>query len=348
MPIKFEFKTANRKMKKYMILSFMVCLFLSATSCKSGHSENSHKADDASTRTNVVVPEFNADSAYQYIQAQVDFGPRVPNSAAHVACGEYLAQKLEGYGAKVTSQYADLLAFNGTILKARNIIGSYKPESKKRILLFAHWDSRPWADADPDKKNHQTPVLGANDGASGVGVLLEIARLVNQQSPELGIDIIFFDAEDYGAPQFHRGDHKDEYWCLGSQYWARNPHVEGYNARFGILLDMVGAKNATFYKESYSEGYARSINTKVWKKAKELGYSAYFVNREGGMITDDHLFVNKIIGIPSIDIVPNIADAKRSSFGDFWHTVNDDMSGIDKKTLGAVGHTLLEVIYNER
>lgn len=326
-------------MKKYMIYPFMVCLLFSITSCKTG---NSNKKVNNTAEKTIIVPVFNADSAYHYIQTQVDFGPRVPNTKEHVACGEYLAQKLEEYGAKVSNQYADLLAFNGTILKARNIIGSYNPENKKRILLFAHWDTRLWSDADPDKKNHHTPVLGANDGASGVGVLLEIARLINQQAPTLGIDIIFFDAEDYGKREY-----KDEYWCLGSQYWSRNPHITGYNARFGILLDMVGGKNATFYRELYSEEYARSTNKKVWKKAKELGYSTTFIDEAGAMITDDHLFVNRIARIPSIDIVPYIVDAEHSNFGDFWHTVNDDMSGIDKKTLKAVGQTVLEVIYNE-
>lgn len=331
-------------MKKNMILACMLCVLFSTTSCKTG---NNNKVKET-TEHQVIVPEFNADNAYNFIQAQVDFGPRVPNTKEHVACGEYLANKLEEYGAKVTNQYADLLAFDGTILKARNIIGSYDPENKKRILLFAHWDSRPWADEDPDEKNHQTPVLGANDGASGVGVLLEIARLINQQAPTLGIDIIFFDAEDWGPSSSYKGERRDTHWCLGSQYWSRNPHVAGYNARFGILLDMVGGKNATFYREAYSEEYARSVNKKVWKKAKELGYSAYFIDEKGGGTTDDHLFVNRIARIPSIDIVPNIIDAERSSFGDFWHTVNDDMSGIDKKTLQAVGHTLMEVIYNEK
>lgn len=160
----------------------------------------------------------------------------------------------------------ELPAYDGTLLKARNIIGSFKPESKKRIALFAHWDTRPWADNDPNEKNHHTPILGANDGASGVGVLLEIARLINQQQPELGIDIIFLDAEDYGAPQFYKGEHLEEQWCLGAQYWARNPHVEGYNARFGILLDMVGGKDATFFKEVYSEKFARGINKRYGRR----------------------------------------------------------------------------------
>lgn len=227
-----------------MIVLTSAFVLLSAFSCGGGGKATG--TNEQSEKVVVNVPQFDADSAYLYVKNQVDFGPRVPNTKEHVACGNYLAGKLEAFGAKVTNQYADLIAYDGTLLKARNIIGSYKPESKKRIALFAHWDTRPWADNDADEKNHHTPILGANDGASGVGALLEIARLVNQQQPELGIDIIFLDAEDYGTPQFYEGKHKEEAWCLGSQYWSRNPHVQGYNARFGILLDMVGGENSVF------------------------------------------------------------------------------------------------------
>ena len=329
--------------KNYML--FMVSLLLFSTlSCG-----NKNKSNDIETKeVTVQVPQFDADSAYQYTKAQVDFGPRVPNTKEHVACGNYLAQQLEKFGATVTNQYADLIAYDGTLLKARNIIGSYKPESKKRIALFAHWDTRPWADNDPDEKNHHTPILGANDGASGAGALLEIARLIQKQQPELGIDLIFLDAEDYGTPQFYTGEHKEESWCLGAQYWARTPHVQGYNARFGILLDMVGGKNATFYKEQYSEMYAKGINKKVWAKAEELGFGRYFINEKTGKITDDHLFINRIAQIPTIDIVPNHPEAELSGFGDTWHTVNDTMDNIDRSTLKAVGQTVLEVIYNEK
>lgn len=298
--------------------------------------------DSESKKVTVQAPQFDADSAYQYVKAQVDFGPRVPNSKEHVACGNYLAEQLETFGAKVTNQYADLIAANGTLLKARNIIGAYKPESKKRIALFAHWDTRPWADNDPDEKNHQAAVLGANDGASGVGVLLEIARLVQQQQPELGIDFIFLDAEDSGESS------KEESWCLGAQYWSRNPHIQGYNARFGILLDMVGGKNATFYREYYSTKYAPEVNKKVWKKADQLGYGNYFIDQEGGGTTDDHLFINRIAGIKTIDIVPHHPECEQSSFGPTWHTVNDNMDNIDRSTLKAVGQTVVEIIYNEK
>ncbi len=322
----------------------MVLASLLLSSCLSCGNKNK-SAEDEDQEVLVQAPEFDADSAYHYVQAQVDFGPRVPNTQQHVACGNYLAAKLESFGAKVTNQYADLIAYDGTLLKARNIIGAYKPETKKRIALFAHWDTRPWADNDADPKNHHTPVLGANDGASGVGVLLEIARLLQQKQPELGIDIIFLDAEDYGTPQFYNGKYDRNSWALGAQYWARNPHVQGYNARFGILLDMVGGKEATFLKEGYSEKYAKDINKKVWKKAENLGYGRYFVNEKTGDVTDDHLFINEIAKIKTIDI---ISYREEGDFDSTWHTVNDNMANIDRNTLKAVGQTVLAVIYNEK
>ena len=319
---------------------FLISIILLTFSCR-------HQARPLTQLDETVqVPFFSADSAYQYIQDQVDFGPRVPNTAAHKACATYLAASLERFGAKVTRQKVKLTAFNGDVLDAINIIGSFNPDQSQRILLFAHWDTRPWSDNDPDPKNYFKPVLGANDGGSGVGVLLEIARQIGLQSPRFGIDIIFFDAEEYGAPEDYKGDAIDS-WCLGSQYWARNPHVNPYRARFGVLLDMVGAKGARFYREQISDYYARGIVDKVWSTAANLGFERFFINKPGGAVTDDHLYVNQIIGIPSINIIqydPNSA----KGFGDYWHTTKDDMRNIDKETLFAVGTTVMHVVYNEK
>lgn len=323
-----------------ILLCLMPAVFMAC-----GNAKTVSDKTETTTKSVVHVPQFNADSAYQYVKAQVDFGPRVPNTKAHVACGNYLADKLIAFGAKVTDQYVDLPAYNGTLLKARNIIGSYKPDTKKRIALFAHWDSRAWADADPDPGKHYTPILGANDGASGVGVLLEIARQLQMEQSELGIDIIFVDAEDYGTHSAFNGPHKEESWGLGSQYWARNPHVQGYRARFGILLDMVGGKNAEFRYEATSEQVARAVNRKVWSVAGALGFGRYFVPKDGGMVTDDHTFINAYGNVPTIDIVPY---SETSNFFEYWHTVKDDMDAIDKATLQAVGQTVMQVIYNEK
>ena len=326
------------------VITFAAVLTLGLSACG-----GSKKAQTSEAETAVQVPAFNADSAYLYVKQQTDFGPRTPGSRAHDLCGDYLAARLEAFGAKVYNQRADLTAYDGRTLKARNIIGAYKPESKRRVMLCAHWDSRPWADNDPDKSKHHTPILGANDGASGVGVLLEIARQLQQQAPAIGIDIIFFDMEDCGTPQFAETLADDSHtWCLGSQYWSRTPHVEGYNARYGILLDMVGARGSTFLKEGVSMQYAPQIVKKVWKTARKLGFEAYFVDENGGYVNDDHGPVNEIARIPCIDIINCDLNAELSSFGNFWHTENDNMDIIDRATLQAVGQTVLHVIYNEK
>ena len=320
-----------------LLTAFMAC------------SSNNKTVDNTEKKTKVTVnvPGFNADSAYQYIQAQADFGPRVPNTQAHKACGEYLAAQLEKFGAKVYNQYADLVAYDNTILKARNIIGAYNPESRRRVMLCAHWDSRPYADYDADKRNHRKPILGVNDGASGVGVLLEIARQLQQQTPSIGIDIIFFDAEDYGTPYFHKGAYKEHTWCLGSQYWGRIPHEPNYNARYGILLDMVGGKGATFYQEIFSKRTANKQMNDIWNTAHRLGFGSFFPKKEGTEVTDDHVYVYEYRKIPCVDII-NYDPHGNTGFGDFWHTMNDNMEIIDRNTLYAVGQTLLDVIYNEQ
>jgi len=335
---KNENEKISLKMKKSIFILFsIVCVF--GCGRATGRQEQ-----PLQTRT-VQVPLFNADSAFQFVQNQVDFGPRVPNTPEHLACAEYLANELRRFGARVIEQRAKLTAFDGTILNAVNIIGSFQPENRNRILLFAHWDTRPWADHDPNPENRNKPVLGANDGGSGVGVLLEVARQISMQQPRVGIDIIFFDAEDYGAPQHLANESTLHSWALGSQYWARNPHVPNYWAQFGILLDMVGAPNATFYREQISDHFARNIVDKVWNQARILGFDHYFVNRTGASVIDDHLYVNKIIGIPSINII-QFDRSTPHGFGAFWHTVNDTMEGICRNTLHAVGTTVLHVVYN--
>ena len=312
-------------------------------SCSQTPSSSSAKVESQPVKQQ-NVPAFDADSAWVFVENQVKFGPRVPNSEAHVACGNYLASELKRFGAQVYEQEATLTAYNGTQLKAKNIIGSYNPENSKRVLLFAHWDSRPYADHDKDPANYKKPIDGADDGASGVGVLLEMARQFSIKSPAIGIDIIFFDAEDYGTPEFVK-EYKENTWCLGAQFWAKNPHVKGYKADFGILLDMVGAKNASFFKEATSMRYAPQIVEEVWSTARDLGYGKFFINAEGGAITDDHQYVILGRNIPCIDIIYTDPESD-NGFGPHWHTQNDTMDNIDRETLKAVGQTVLQVVYN--
>lgn len=316
-------------------------------------NKDTHTETDLPEEVQAIVlqetPQTLADSALAFVQAQVDFGPRVPNSAGHQQCGDYLVSQLKYYGWEVTEQKFDATAYNQKILKSRNIIASLNPEASTRILLAAHWDTRPFNDKEAKDSTAYTPIAGANDGASGVGVLLEVARTLSQASkkPNIGIDIIFFDSEDYGQPEGYEGEWAPDQWCLGSQYWAKNKHKENYSAYYGILLDMVGAKGATFYREGYSMKYAPSINQKVWQIAQQLGFGAYFIPKNSPSIIDDHYYVNTLANIPMIDIVDFDAHAQESFFKEYHHTSKDDMEIIDKQTLQAVAQTLVQVLYNE-
>lgn len=294
----------------------------------------------------VKVPVFNQDSAYRYVQEQVDFGPRTPGSKAHAECAQYLVHKFKQFGAEVIEQKFKSRAFDGKILSGVNIVASYNPSAQKRILLCSHWDSRPFADNDPDPKNHNTPIDGANDGASGVGILMEIGRQLQLQKNNIGIDILLLDLEDYGQPHDSKYPEMQDSWALGAQYWAKTPHKPGYRARYGILLDMVGAKNITFYKEYYSMGYASGIVEKVWQHAAKLGYSDIFKNIEEGAVMDDHIYINKFAQIPTIDIIHH-DNTTESKFFPYWHTIKDNMEIIDKNSLNVVGRVLLDVIYHE-
>ncbi len=325
-----------------IIVIILVGLFFSL-SCNSCQSK---KQPISKVEYNKISPDFNSDSAYNFVASQVEFGSRVPGTKAHVECGDYLVSKLEEFGASVIEQKAVVTHYDGNKLEIRNIIGVYNPDAQKRILLFAHWDSRPFSDEETDPNNHNLPVDGADDGASGVGVLLEIARQLNTTPVDLGVDVIFFDLEDWGQPSFSNKWIDGDWWCVGSTYWSKNPHIKNYKAQYGILLDMVGGANATFMKEGYSLQYASNVVDKIWSTALKLGYGNYFVPNRGGFITDDHLPVNQYNRAPSANII-NLKTNTNTGFAPYWHTQKDDMRNIDKNTLKAVGQTVLEVIYND-
>ncbi|MBI3501517.1 MAG: M28 family peptidase [Bacteroidetes bacterium] len=286
------------------------------------------------------APKFNEDSAYSFVKAQVDFGPRIPGTNSHVKCAEYLSSKLKSFGWEVQIQNGNVSTYDKKKFNLKNIIASYKPEIQNRILLMSHWDTRPFADSDtinPDK-----PFDSADDGPSGVAVILEIARQLSIAKPEIGIDILFDDIEDYGK-NFDEGENT---WCLGTQYWTKNPHKPGYVAQYGILLDMVGAKNATFPREGVSREYASYVVKKIWNKAAHLGYSNYFVFEDAKSITDDHYYVIINANIPCVDIIN--MNSRTGEFGAHHHAHSDNMNVIDKNTLKTVGQTVLEVVWEEQ
>jgi len=298
----------------------------------------------------VQHPDFSADSAYQYITAQLQFGPRVPDTKSHRMCAAYLAHQLRKAGAEVSTQQGQKINYAGQPQSIINIIGHFSgDENAEAILLCAHYDTRPWSDEEENYDQRFAPVPGANDGASGVGVLLEVARQIGLKRTQNGaghtpIDIVFFDCEDMGTPDFYTGLQRENTWCLGSQFWseqfAYNPQHNGSNKyEYGILLDMVGAPDATFPKEYYSTQGAGDYVEKIWRNASKLGYQKYFISTSSYPIIDDHFYIGSIAGIPCVDIIHY--DVRAKSFPYWWHTQTDDIRTIDKQTLQAVGETVL-------
>jgi len=336
----------NKTFQNTILIILLASVFIACDSNKKPKEivEEKHNPE---VLEKIFVPDFNSDSAYTFVAKQVSFGPRVPNTKSHIACGNFLTKFFLSNSTWVTPQEFVSKSFDSKELKLKNIIASYNPKATKRIILASHWDTRPFADQ--DSKDIKTPSDGANDGASGVGILMEIARAINkaEKKPDVGIDFILFDGEDYGQPNFYDGPYQNDSWCLGSQHWSKNKHVANYTAYYGILLDMVGAKNATFAREGVSLENAPSVVDKVWQTGQRIGYGNYFINIQSPSITDDHTYVNKEAMIPMIDIIE--FDTKGPNyFGAYWHTHNDNMNVIDKNTLKAVGQTLLEVVYREK
>ena len=330
-------------LRNLSVLSLLMALGgLSACTTSNRNDANDTTAKVVTPAVN--VPAFNGDSAFSYVKQQVDFGPRVNNSQSHRNCGDYLIAKMKSYCDTVIVQSFRTRAFDGKQLESRNIIGSFHPELGNRILLASHWDSRPFADQDTVRKNE--PIDGANDGASGVGVLMEVARQLAATNPALGVDIIFFDAEDYGQPEDSKYPQMEDSYCLGSQYWANNLHTRNYIARYGILLDMVGAEHSTFTQEGTSMNFAPYVVDHVWKIASAAGFGDYFVFEKTKGIIDDHYYINKVAGIKCIDIIHYDFNTP-SNFWKYWHTHGDTIDKIDKNSLRATGQTLLEVLFRE-
>ena len=321
---------------------FIATLFLlGCNGCTSDPKPKTPKTTPTNpTPKTVDIPKFHRDSAYLFTKQQVDFGPRVPNTKAHTDTKNWYVQKFKSYGAEVIEQNFQVRSFQNKMLNSTNVIAQFNPSNPHRVVLAAHWDTRHIGDQDADEKKQKEAILGADDGASGVGMLIEIARQISLNKIDMGIDIVLFDAEDQGS-----NGGKETEWCLGSQHWSKKLHTT-HKPKFGILLDMAGSKNARFTKDEISMTYAPKVMNKVWKIAQERGYGYFFVDQASGLLIDDHKFVNEIANIPMIDII-NRPVSSRSGFGNYWHTHDDNMNVIDKKTLRAVGQTVLAVIYKE-
>lgn len=328
-------------MTNYILLA---TLLLASACSGSGQASGGTQAESGNNSpVAVTAPVFNGDSAMMYVRELLSFGPRVPGTEAQVQAADWLQQQLTRHGATVEVQRTEATAYNGTRLPIINVTGRYNVNARMRVLILAHWDSRHIADNDPDKTKRNEPVMGANDGASGCGVMMELARLASQQNPQMGIDLLFTDAEDYGAPDDWKGSHDADYWALGTQAWCKAKRKVGYKAQYGILLDMVGAPDASFYHEYYSKRYAREYLNIVWNKARELGYSDLFIASDGAGVTDDHVSVNEILGVPCIDIIDTRTDDQ--TFYPHWHTTHDTYDKLSVTTIQKVGNVLTSLLW---
>ena len=307
------------------------------------HKEAEQPTSVAPDYTQVAIPDFSADSAYRYTAEQLAFGHRIPGSKAWEQCADYLAAQMQRWCDTVIVQDFKATLWDNSTVPGRNIIASLNPLATKRILLASHWDSRRWADHDPNADLHHSPVPGANDGAAGVATLMEMARSMSHLPPSVGVDFIFFDVEDQGVPEWSE-TYDEHSWCKGSQYWAANRHVPYYTAIYGILFDMIGTPEPRFTKEYMSRYYAPGLTEKLWNCAYALGYSDIFVNQNTDPILDDHVYVNQRAGIPMIDIVQN---SPGISFFSHWHTTTDDLQAVNPDALRIVATVTMKTIYGD-
>lgn len=325
-------------MKPKYILAYCTALTSLFWGCNQT-TETTTSDSPAASETVIVTQKktgFSADNAYNHIKSQLDFGFRIPGTPAHKQCADWLLKQLKTQCDTTYFQVGQSKnPTSGATIPIYNIIGSINPQAEKRMIFAAHWDSRPMADQDDN--NPKDPILAANDGASGVGVILELARILHSEKPEWGVDFILFDAEDLGVAEIENS------FCLGSQFWGKNLHKANYKANFGVLLDMVGGKDAKFMWEANSNQYANWILVHTWQIAKELGHDNHFQLQNIGAITDDHKYVYEATNIPMIDIIQY---NENTGFAPYWHTHDDNLDAIDKNTLQAVGNTLLNLIFN--
>jgi hypothetical protein len=288
------------------------------------------RAEEASSGDTLRAPEFRADAAWELLLRQVAFGPRVPGTPGHAAQLAWMRSHLAERADTVEVQAFSHRTRGGEILALRNVFARFRPELRDRLLLVAHWDTRPRSDEAPRRTDRALPVPGANDGASGVAVLLEMADLLRRAPPPLGVDLLLVDGEDFGP-----GD-RDMY--LGSRFFAANLPA-GYAPRYGIVLDMVGDRDPRFPVERHSARLAPEVVGQIWGLAHQMGWSELFPYARGPALTDDHLPLNRA-GIPTVLIV----DFDYGPRNRFWHTQEDVPENTSARTLGIVGALIAELI----
>ncbi len=315
-------------MKPWMALIAVVVMPLAAAACDAGDSGGSI----ATVR--VERPSFNADRAFQDLERQVAFGPRIPGSAGHAEQLEWLETQLRALADTVFLDPFEWVTSEGDELDLTNVIARFGPADGSRMLLLTHWDTRPKADQSSEADDRERPVPGANDGASGTAILLELARMFNEQPPPGGVELLFSDGEDYGPST------NDMF--LGAKHYVAGIGSENPPA-FGILLDMVGDADPSFPVEAYSLEGAGQVVQRVWSIAADLGYRRFFPMDQTSRVVDEHIeFIDA--GIPVADII----DFRYGPAHGFWHTPRDVPENTSAQTLQMVGDVVAEVVYRNR
>lgn len=330
-------------LKKISSLFLLIALLIGYSSCKNDKTSKS-ETKTVVEKPRVKIPKFNGDIAYEYTEKQLSFGHRIPGTKEHKATKDWFVEKLKATGAEVQVQEFKASFLGLKDQESYNIIASFNPNHTNRVMLAAHWDSRLIAEKDENESMKDKPIMGADDGATGTAILLHIAEVIQNNPIDLGVDIVLFDAEDQGES---KGDNMT--WCLGSQYWGDNPHTPNYKATFGILLDMVGSKDAQFGYENFSLVNAEYHLKKIWKLAQGMGYSDFFQDYNGFQVMDDHFHVMKKRNFPMVDIInmPTDGATGERSFGHYHHTHKDNIDIVSKRTLKVVGQVVTAVIYKE-
>jgi len=285
---------------------------------------------------------FDANAAMEYTKAQLAFGPRVPGTAGHTKAGDWIVSMMRQRADTVIEQRFTHRTLDGRDLALRNVLARFKPAAPQRILYLVHWDTRPTADQDPVLGNRNMPIPGANDGAAGVGLLVALGDALKKVPPNVGVDLLFVDGEDYGKS--FDPPYRDV--LLGSQYFAEHLPSADYRPIYGVLWDMIAGKDLNILQESHSVSKAPEVVSRVWQKAAELGYSRYFITRSAGPIADDHIPLQnkglRVIDVIDIDYGP--AGPSGSAEPNYHHTMQDTIDKISVKSFQIVGDVALSLL----
>lgn len=311
--------------------AFVVLASLAAAACAEGGADDGRVGSGGHIpEAERVAPDFRADTAFGLLERQVAFGPRVPGTAGHAAQLEWMTAYLRARADTVVLQPFTHTGPSGERLEMTNVFARFQPGLRERVLLLAHWDTRPTADSEPTPERRAMPIPGANDGASGTAVLLELANVLSSHSPPIGVDLLFVDGEDY-AP---------DHMYLGATHFARTRPPD-YEPFYGVLVDMVADRTPLFLQEGYSMRFAPEVVQRVWRMAERLGYGEIFPATSGMPITDDHVPLNEEGGIRTI----NIIDFDYGPGNAYWHTLDDNLDNVGPEGLEAVGTVLAELVF---